>query len=87
MIKDLLLFGIPAVALIAALVQYARMLGMADRQLPGLAMILGIVGCNLVVVAGLYPFLTPWIEATVVGIAAGLSAVGLYAAGARLLRR
>jgi hypothetical protein len=85
MLKDLLLFGVPAIALIAALVQYAKVLGVAERWQPGLAMILGVVGCNMIVVASLYPFLMPWLEATVVGITAGLSAVGLYSAGTHLL--
>ncbi len=69
-----ILFGITVVPAIIGLVQVAKIAGVPGRAAPLVAVILGV----LAGVAELYSQQLPWIQAAVVGISLGLSAVGLY---------
>jgi hypothetical protein len=69
-----ILYGVLVVPAVIGLVQVAKDVGMPARLAPALAVALGIL-------AGLAEYSSShyaWIQPTVIGIALGLSAVGLY---------
>lgn len=69
-----LLFGIAVVPAVIGLVEVCKDLGLPTRAAPAASVIFGV----LAALAQLYAGQWPWIQATVVGIALGLAACGLY---------
>ena len=70
-----ILFGVVIVPAVIGLVQVAKDIGLPSRFAPAAAVGFGI----LAGLAQIYASRWAWIQAIVVGIALGLSAVGLYA--------
>lgn len=68
------LYGVVAVPAIVGLVQVVKDLGVPGSYAPACAVLFGV----LFGFAQLYAQSASWIQATVVGVALGLSAVGLY---------
>lgn len=69
-----ILFGVVIVPAVIGLVQVCKDMGLPARYAPAAAVLFGI----LAGMAQLYSTSWPWIQAAVIGIALGLSAVGLY---------
>jgi hypothetical protein len=75
------LFGIVVVPAVVGLVQVCKQAGLPSQLAPAAAVFFGI----LAALAELYQTSWPWTQAIVVGVALGLSASGLYSAGATLI--
>ena len=76
---DLLIGGIPLVALIVALVELVKQtMGMDSKYAPLMAVSLGIVFAVGIQVSQLYPRFGTWLEIVVAGLVAGLLACGIY---------
>ena len=83
--SDMVISGIPAIAIIVGVVEYFKSLGLPTRYAPLLAMSLGIVTGLVVEAVNTYPTISPWVTAVVSGLAVGMSATGLYKIGSRWL--
>lgn len=73
---DQILFGVVIVPAVVGLVQVLKDADLPSGFSPAAAVLLGV----LAALAQLYAHDWPWIQAVVVGVALGLSAVGLYSA-------
>ena len=83
MVPDLLIAGIPVLAIIVGLVEFAKTLGLPTKHAPILAVVVGL-GAGLVVQAmSVYPDIAPWVEHAVIGVVIGMAATGLYRVGKR----
>ena len=79
MVPELLIGGVPLVALIVALVELARQtLGLESKYAPVVAVVLGMVLAAGVQVSQLFPAFGTWFEVVVLGMVAGLLACGIY---------
>jgi hypothetical protein len=74
MIDNQILFGVVVVPAVIGLVQVAKDAGVPSRLSPLVAVFLGV----LAALAQLYAGRWQWVQAAVIGVALGLSAVGLY---------
>lgn len=83
--QDLVIFGVPAVALIVVIVELAKRYGMDARWAPLVAMAIGVAFAVLAKLSALYPTFAEWYEMVVIGLLAGLTAAGLYS-GQKALR-
>ncbi|HLJ67755.1 MAG TPA: hypothetical protein VKX16_10395 [Chloroflexota bacterium] len=77
-----LLFGIAVVPAVIGLTQVFKLAGLPSRFAPAIAICFGIAAA----LAEQYQAQLPWVQAVVVGVALGLSAVGLYSTGATWIR-
>jgi len=78
-VEELLIGGVPLVALIVALVELAKQtLGMESRYAPALAVGLGMLLAVGVQVSQLFPVFGTWFQVLVLGMVAGLLACGIY---------
>ena len=76
---DLLIAGVPAVALIVGFVELVKQtLGLDSQYAPALAVGLGIVFAVGNQVSQLYPVVGTWFDFVVLGAVAGLLACGIY---------
>jgi len=76
---ELLIGGVPLVALIVALVELLKQtLGLESRYAPVTAVGMGIVFAVGIQVSQLYPGFGTWFEIVVLGAVAGLLACGIY---------
>jgi len=76
---DLLIAGVPAVALIVGFVELVKQtLGLDSQYAPALAVGLGIVFAVGNQVSQLYPVVGTWFDVVVLGAVAGLLACGIY---------
>ena len=76
---ELLIGGVPLVALIIALVELAKQTaGLDTRYAPAMAVALGIVLAVGVQLSELYPVFGTWLQVIVLGMVAGLLACGIY---------
>ena len=76
---ELLIGGVPLVALIVALVELAKQtLGMESRFAPVLAVGLGMLLAVGIQVSQLFPVFGTWFQVVVLGMVAGLLACGIY---------
>jgi VIT1/CCC1 family predicted Fe2+/Mn2+ transporter len=84
-IEELVVFGVPAVGVIIALVALAKFYGMDAKWAPLLAIGVGSVlsVCNALV--ALIPGFEVWYQVLVAGLLAGLLACGIYS-GQKALR-
>ena len=81
---DLIVFGVPAAAIIVALVEFAKKLGLDVKWATSLAVVLG-VSLSIVANVGSLPVdAAGWSQIAIVGILVGLSASGLYSGGKAL---
>jgi hypothetical protein len=84
------LAGIPVLALILGLVEFAKKFGISGNVSVGLAMVLGVMFGALVYAneQGLMPpEIMVWVNVVVFGLAFGLAAAGMYDLGKRFLIR
>jgi len=76
---ELLVAGVPVIAIIVALVELVKQtLGMDSQYAPALSVGLGMVimlGVNL---SQMFPVFGTWFEVAVLGVVAGLLACGIY---------
>ena len=76
---ELLVGGIPVVALIVGLVELLKQtLGLDSQYAPALAVGMGIVFAVGIQISQLYPGFGTWFEIVVLGVVAGLLACGIY---------
>jgi hypothetical protein len=80
-INNTTLFGILIVPAIVGLVEVAKDVGLPSKMAPAAAVLFGI----LAALAALYQTRWPWIQAVTIGVALGLSAVGLYSGASTIL--
>ncbi len=82
---ELLIAGLPASAVIVALVEGAKRAGLPGQWAPVLAVLLGLTCGLLAQLAAVAPRVHLWYEAAGAGIVLGLSAAGLYSGTKALL--
>lgn len=85
MLPDLVIGGIPVIAIIIGLVEYIKSWGLGSKYAALVAMSLGILASVTVQLTVVYPGASPWVEAVVIGLVIGMSATGLYKVGNRWL--
>lgn len=78
--------GLPASAVIVALVEGAKRLGLPARFAPALAVALGVTWCLLTFAASERPAWRGVLEAANTGIVLGLVAAGLYSSTKTAIR-
>ena len=85
--SDLVIRGIPVIAIVIGLVEYAKSWGLDTKYAALLSMGLGVVASLTIQLAVVYPEISPWVEAVVMGLVVGMSATGLYKVGSRWMNR
>jgi len=76
---ELLIGGVPLVALIVALVELAKQtMGLDSQYAPVTAVVLGILIAIGIQVSTLFPEFGTWFQVVVLGMVAGLLACGIY---------
>lgn len=76
---ELLIGGVPLVALIIALVELAKQtVGLDSQYAPVTAVMLGILMAIGIQVSTLFPEFGTWYQVVVLGMVAGLLACGIY---------
>ncbi len=83
MVPDLVIAGVPIMALVVGLVEFAKTLGVPTKFAPVLAIVVGCAAGLLVQTMAVYPDIAPWVEYAVVGVVIGMAATGLYRVGSR----
>lgn len=84
-VENWLIFGIPAIALIIAIVELAKHYGMDSRWAPLLSIGMGILFAIIGQLAQMYPIVEMWYSRIILGIVGGLMASGIYS-GQKALR-
>ena len=79
--EELVVFGIPAAAIIIALIELAKSYGMNARWAPLVAIVLGIGLSVGVYYSGINPQVATWFKLLLGGVLVGLSAVGGFSGG------
>ena len=69
-----LLYGVPVVGLVMALVRLAREVGLPTKYAPALALLLGVIGG----IAIAYEGGMPYVQGAVIGLVIGAAASGFY---------
>jgi hypothetical protein len=69
-----LLYGVPVVGLVMALVRLAREVGLPTKYAPALALVLGVIGG----IAIAYQQGTDFVQGAVIGLVIGAAASGFY---------
>ena len=87
MVPDLFIAGIPIMAVIVGLVEFAKMLGLPTKFAPVLAIGIGCGAGLLVQAMAVYPTIAPWVEHAVIGLVVGMVATGLYRGGSRWINK
>lgn len=87
MVPDLVLAGIPVIAIIVGLIDFAKGLGLPTKYAQLLALVLGVAVGLLVQAMEIYPVIGPWVTQAVVGLVVGMAATGLYRVGSRFANR
>ena len=69
-----LLYGVPVVGLVMALVRLAREVGLPTKFAPALSLVLGVIGG----IAIAYEGGMPYVQGAVIGLVIGAAASGFY---------
>lgn len=77
---NLVIAGIPVIAIIVGLIDFAKGLGLPTKYAQLLAIFLGVAIGLLVQTMEAYPAIGPWVTHAVMGMAIGMAATGLYKA-------
>ena len=83
---DLVIAGIPVIAIIIGLVEYIKSIGLPTKYAPAVAIALGVLASVVAQLAVTYPGISPWVEAVVIGLVVGMAATGLYKVASRWLQ-
>ena len=84
---DLVIFGIPGVAVIVALIELAKGYGLPTKWAPLVAIGLGVLLSTLVYLSGINPAVATWVKLILGGILCGLAAVGGYSGVRTLIQK
>lgn len=84
---DLVVGGIPLIAVVFGLVEFSKRFGLAGNWLTLLSMVLGVVFGVSFQLTQMYPEFARWFGVAVFSLAVGLSASGLYDFSKRLMPR
>lgn len=77
--EELMIGGVPLVALIVALVELAKQtMGLDSQYAPVVAVVLGIALAVGIQVSQIFPLFGTWFQVIVLGMVAGLLACGIY---------
>ena len=87
MVPDLVIAGIPVIAIIVGLIDFAKGLGLPTKYAQLLAIVLGVGVGLLVQTMEAYPAIGPWVTHAVIGMVVGMAATGLYRVGSRWVEK
>ena len=83
MVPDLVIAGIPVIAIIVGLIDFAKGLGLPTKYAQLVAIILGVAIGLLIQTMEAYPAIGPWVTHAAIGVVVGMAATGLYRVGSR----